>query len=79
MDNQQNISMGGGAEERALRSKAIKQMTTNLTTTNFKLGDQRPEYRSTAQEAMLASSQIPTERVGLNEQMKVRHDEYNML
>ena len=62
--------MANDAAERALRAKAIKQMKTELTTTNFRLGDERPEYESICHEAMRASDGFPKSKIGLNSSLK---------
>jgi hypothetical protein len=64
--------MGGTSiEERAAQSQRIKTMKAELTTTNFKLGDEQPEYESANQLAMKNAEKFRgTERIGMNVDLK---------
>jgi hypothetical protein len=62
---------GGSAEERTQQMHRIKEMKVGLTTTNFKLGDERPVYLSTNHESMaLANRFHSNDRASTNTALK---------
>jgi len=61
-DNQLKCMGGSTSEERAAQANRIKTMKAELTTTNFKLGDEVPEYESANQIAMKAASNVKFEK-----------------
>mmetsp|Transcript_6996 Transcript_6996/g.9649 ORF Transcript_6996/g.9649 Transcript_6996/m.9649 type:complete len:306 (-) Transcript_6996:114-1031(-) len=72
-DNQNRCQGGSSIEERATQMKRIKDMKAELTTTNFKLGDEPGQYETTNRLAMtetdLGSAKVPI-NVNLKEAVK---------
>lgn len=72
-ENQLKCMGGSNPEERARQAQRIKAMKAELTTTNFKLGDVMPDYKSTNQEAMEFSASEAfkgTGKVAMNNSLK---------
>ncbi len=73
-DTHENLLKCSGkisAEERQEQMTRIKQMKADLTTTNFKLGDEIPSYHTANHDAMaVADSFRGVQRVGMNNDLK---------
>ncbi len=71
MDNQIRCTGYISPEERANTMQRIKAMKAELTTTNFKLGDEIPVYESINHEAMAKAETFRgVQRVGMNSSLK---------
>jgi hypothetical protein len=55
MENQLKCSGSTSPEERAAQQERIREMKVGLTTTNFRLGDEKPKYLSVNHESMAIS------------------------
>lgn len=70
-DNQRRCMGYVSPEERATQADRIKTMKAELTTTNFRLGDEIPHYESVNHESMARAEAFRnSKRVGMNTQLK---------
>lgn len=71
MDNQMRCMGFVSPEERAKQAERIKTMKAELTTTNFRLGDEIPLYESVNHEAMARAETFKNaQRVAMNKNVK---------
>lgn len=71
MDNQIRCQGFTSAEERAAQKERVRAMKADLTTTNFRLGDEIPHYESVNHEAMARAETFRgVQRVGMNTSLK---------
>lgn len=71
MDNQMRCMGYVSPEERAAQAERIRQMKADLTTTNFRLGDEIPHYESVNHESMARAETFRNaQRVQMNTHVK---------